>query len=634
MKKLILILVALMVITMAVVAEEAPEVTYGFSGSFDMDVVTANKSDTFKTGDFEEPVAKGNPYGLEATNFVVSPWVELDWAKVNMMAEATYDAFNANDDDWSSFTLTTVWKDFFGLTITDEFAIDNEDEGDVDLYEVSMDENVDHTVTVALDRLEDQGVKLYAEYDAGVFFDFFDVTAGDNFADLFEGFNEMGFELDTEGLGAALVVDPTGTFTNAWIEARDMFGVWTMLVNDDDEMELRMENLDLDVSEDREDVGIDIAIGEDNNITDDSADGTPGMMNVMHTLGLGDALTLKIASIIPYDTSVITGTFLDWLAEDNLVVSAEYMLEGLGSVGAGAVVTKDYIQMFPGALFIEGPSTVNSTFAAATPQYSEVGPSFWVDAYLDELVDGLNLMVSLDADFDKYVDLKKANEDIADGKGAAADDHLVLSMVGATVFNVGAEAEMGLSDALTVSGALYASLGMGLDYEKYNNVKFDDVFTDAFFDVNVGEWDEADALRSVYGTTPTIVNLRADYMMSEKVSFWAQNDLDLNSGYLNEAGAYDFTDLEIAGSKELAGITVGYFNVDTIEVGAKLMASENVTLSLSTAVNMYLGLPAAKDFYLDAATDDEKKAIDSAYGAWKVENFNPYSVSAEFSFSY
>ena len=668
MKKLTIMLLAFTVLSFAVFAQDTeaeskgPEVTYGFSGSFEMDVFASNKTDTFTSGDFEEPIAKSNPIGLKATNFVLSPNVGLDWEKMSIDADATYDGFRADDDDWSSVNITTTWKDFYGFELKSEVSADNEgDEGDtVDPDQVDIG-GLTHDFSITMDRLESDGIKIWTEYNANTLFGFFNANQiGDFMTDIVDSFNVLGFELDTEYLGAELVYEPgafddgaspgpevQSDFTTAWIEARDMFGMWTMLVNDSDAMELRLADLDSDVTIGREAFGI----GEDNNIlaTVDGDGNTVGTedgqnVNVKHTMSLTDAMTLTVGSVVPYDDD----PFVDWLKGENLNLNLDYMLDGVGTIGVGALVTKDYVAMrdpaagtvFGTVDYMEGPSEFLADITAddTLDYYTQSGPALWADANLSEMLPGIDLFASLDVQLNKYLDYKATDDDVADGKGVNADDHLVLTTAGYQNVNLGVEAGMNVTEALKVAGAVKLGLGLGLDHEKLYGDKFEDTGNDPTADGTVdiaGSWSAADQLSTVYGVSLLQLNLRADYMLNETFSFYADNGFTMNDGYI-----YDSTDGDADvkgdagdfGAASLAGY--GYYHKNSLELGAEMTASEASTITVSTAYDMFLGLPGASDFYADGATDDQKAAIDHQYDLWKDENFAPLSVSVAFAFSY
>ena len=663
MKKLTIMLLAFTVLSFAVFAQDTeaeskgPEVTYGFSGSFEMDVFASNKTDTFTSGDFEEPIAKSNPIGLKATNFVLSPNVGLDWEKMSIDADATYDGFRADDDDWSSVNITTTWKDFYGFELKSEVSADNEgDEGDtVDPDQVDIG-GLTHDFSITMDRLESDGIKIWTEYNANTLFGFFNANQiGDFMTDIVDSFNVLGFELDTEYLGAELVYEPgafddgaspgpevQSDFTTAWIEARDMFGMWTMLVNDSDAMELRLADLDSDVTIGREAFGI----GEDNNIlaTVDGDGNTVGTedgqnVNVKHTMSLTDAMTLTVGSVVPYDDD----PFVDWLKGENLNLNLDYMLDGVGTIGVGALVTKDYVAMrdpaagtvFGTVDYMEGPSEFLADITAddTLDYYTQSGPALWADANLSEMLPGIDLFASLDVQLNKYLDYKATDDDVADGKGVNADDQLVLTTAGYQIVNLGLEAGMNVTEALKVAGAVKASLGLGLDHEKLYGTPYDEgepEYVDN--DAVAGEWDEKSNLATVYGTNPVTMNLRADYMLNETFSFWASDSFTMNEGYLNDADADYYVVASDFGANGLAGY--GYFHKNSIELGADMTASEASTITVSTAYDMFLGLPSASDFYADGASDAEKTLVDRDYGIWKDENFAPLSVSVAFAFSY
>jgi hypothetical protein len=621
-KKFVLLLLAFSLVGFAVFADEAkvPGVTYGFSGTFDMNVVSANTDDTFESGSYEKPAAKSSPFGLKATNFVVKPWIMMDWEKMSVKADGKYDAYRATADDWSYFTLTSIWKDFFGLEIKSVVSAKNEALANVTTPGVVDLAATTHNVTITLDRLADSGVKLYTIYGANTFFNILDVTAGQDFARIFDGFTEIGFDLDTAGLGAKLVYKGPvagSDFTTAWIEARKMFDMWTMRVNDSTEMKLRMADLASTVTIARPAFGLGsgltLVLGN--------------YVNVLNTFSIMDGLTAKAGLSVPTGANV---EFADWLAAKNMVVGVQYAVPGVGTIGAGAKVGIDYTKMGHAGGLYEGSSQFFTALGALKPNAVVPGSDIWVDANLSQLVDGLSLFASLDAKFGSYYDEKAR---VAATPTAAAA--YKLSTVGTTVLGIGAEAGMAINDALSVKAAARFGLGSGMDYNKFSNVVW---ATPVVAADDVGTWGEADWSFVKLGVEATQLKLRADYKLSDVLSLWAANGLTLKAGYFNDGAATPAPGLAIADISDAggtkAGEVYGFWNKNVITLGAKFVTSANATLSLSTDINMYLGLPTAADLYGTAATAAQKLAIDADYGFWKTKTFSPYAVKAAFAYKY
>ncbi|AFG36779.1 hypothetical protein [Spirochaeta africana] len=632
MKKFLVFLLAFMLIGMAVVAQEEaeesvwtlePEVTWGFSGSFETQLLKANTTDTFdNSGD---PDASFNPFGLNANKFVVSPWIEMDWDRLTVKAEGRYDAFRDDDDDWSEVKITSIWHNLFGFEIKSEVKWDNEDVNDPALAGDPTLVNFGHSVTATLDRLDEEGIKFWAKYDAGEVFALGNITEfGDGLQGIFEDFEELGFELDTDGLGAELVYDNTTMeFGTAWVEARDMFGLWTMLVNTTDAMELRIDDLDTDVTIDRDAFGI----GEDNNILD-PAEGD--LVNVKHTLALLEGLNLTIATVVPTEDE----TLVDWLKQDYLSVGADYALEGVGTIGVGALLNKDYVAVddaliVPLGSLVEAPTLHIANFANWGVHGDNIvwGPGFWLDANLGEILgEGMDLFAWADARLGSFVD----NED-----SEANDDGVFEVEIGrVTKLNLGAEFGMQLNEALKISAAGRFGMGLGYDYEAVAGDSWGDLVKDPVDNDDnyvASNFNEGNWLRhNVYDITTLEANVRADMTLSETLSVWGMNKFHLNNIDLTQR----FDDGGFAFGAETVDNVYGYASTNTVELGFDAVASERTNFKMSLAYDLFLGTPSASDLYADGASEDDEAFVDAYYGEWKSLNFNPWRLSAEWVYSY
>lgn len=674
MKKLFVFLLALTVIGTTVFAQDAkkasPEAKYGFSGSFEMDLVKGAKSDTFD-GSYQDKdvVAKDNPQGLKVTAFNVNPWLSLDWSKVSFKAEAKYNGFDADDEDFSSLKLTTIIKDLYGFEIKSEVAADNKRTAQTN-YKANPAENppdvtlgdLSHDLFVTY---KTEGHTFYTKYG------FSTLTTGNDsvldpleyvgsFLDLWK---EIGWTMDTEGLGAKLViandgaakatrdsivgagvgapVDARNFVKDAWIEARNMFGMWTSLVNGG-EIKLRQANLDLDVSEDRDDVSNEFAIDREFAIyalwktTDDGGDAVDPVAdpildsergtNWLNTVKINDALTAKVGMVVPYAAV----SFVDWLKGENLVAGVDYTLAGVGKLGAGALVSMDYDTLLSDAAFVAGGSNdfiegkskaLSAYLTSSTDPMWDSG--LWFDATVTEAVPGLKLFASADVRFGTYLDNKKITADTTAGKGSAADNLLTITTASMSMMNLGLEAAYTVMDPLTVSAAFYTGVVSGLEYETAVGVKFVKPASMS------GSWSEEDWARATSEVKPMIIKVRADYKVNDTVSVWASNAFTANAHY------FDNGDLDGDATLNFADAAVkpvyGYFSKNTIGAGAKLAASKNASLKIGAEFNMY----TAPDLsFVDGATADQKTVAEKDYEIFKAANLDPFKVTAAFSYTY
>lgn len=631
MKKLFVFLLACTVIGTAVFAQDAdkaPEATYGFSGSFEMDALKANNVNNYD-GNFNEPVSKVFPWGLNVTAYKLSPWVQLDWSKVSMKAEATYDGFKADDDDFSTVKLTTTVPEFYGFEVKSVVEYKNENLNNAPVANLTT---FDHTVTATYTN---DDITFFVDYGfgAGGLRAVQIIAPLDVAATVLDGFKKIGWELDTDGLAAKVVFagTPRGNMKidEAWVEGRNMFGVWTSKVNEGDDMGFRQGNLGVAVSEDRDKVSNEMKVGAgDNKVLEGAANtallGGADAINWLNTIAINDALTVKAGVVVPYNANV---AFLDWLKDNALNVGVEYVLADIGTISAGALVNLDYTSYaLIGGEYLEGKSKMLAAWAASE-SVVEDGFGFWTDATIDGLVPGMKLFVALDGQFGSYVDLAQYNEDPAADK-TDAENAYALPVVGASNWNFNLEAGYDVSDALAVSAALYAGIGMGLDYEKATGAEFDDT---PYENIS-GSWGEADAIRLMYdgyGVNSTMVKAHAKYKVNDMLSVWAGDYLTLNENYIvnNQLGE-DATAVTVGAALP----AFGYFHKNTVDLGVEMKANDNVTLKLSTELNMYLGVPTLS--YADGTPDAAKDASEEGYKTWKTNNLTPYVVKAAFSYSY
>lgn len=615
MKKALAILMALAMIVPAVFATgPAPEVTFGLSADAEVQMIKEYTTDTDEaSGDLSTSKASFNPYGLKATKLVSNDWVNFDWAPMSIKAEAKYDAFRASADDYSWLKVTATWKDLFGFKIAYEYVQDNK-EGTA-APDAAMSKNTGNNISATYDK---DGVKFWTKYDADAVLDMLDVTAGIKSDAFLNEFKEIGFEFTNDEVATKLVYSNTSNATGdagaysakidtATIEAKNLFGFWTVLLNNADEIGYR-----LSLGSDSKVEPPQFKIGKDNKIQ--SATAANKAMNAKNTMKFGENLTVKATLVAPNaDVS-----FADWFSGDNALVGAEFVLADVGTLGAGAKISQDYV-ISTGAT--SGPKKFfNAAYALTNTGDVVKGSAFWVDAKLDKLLgEDKAVYVGVDAQLGYY---NKA----ADTTKFGTDNPTKVKEVqvgNTTVIDLYGETKMKLSDMISFSAGALFSLGTGYDNKAVTGTDWADP-TQAQKDLHFySGYTQANVLNAKYGITPFELKAQVDVKVNDTVSVWVKDNFKAN------AGAFDAA-VQPAGGKDV----IGYYQKNVLGLGAKLKATEKSSLSVSSDINMYLGLPAGSDLYLTGATDANKKAVDSSLAEWKSKNFNPFAVSVSYSYAY
>lgn len=613
MKKALAILMAIAMIVPAVFATgPAPEVTFGLSASAEVQMIKENTTDTFESsGDASKPAASFNPMGLKATKLVSNDWVNFDWAPMSIKAEAKYDAFRASADDYSWLKVTATWKDLFGFKIAYEYVQDNK-EGAANPA-AAMAKNTGNNISATYDK---DGVKFWTKYNADDVLDMLDVSAGVKADSFLNEFKEIGFEFTNDEVATKLVYtnSTTGAYgaaiDAATIEAKNLFGFWTVLLNNADEIGYR-----LSLGSDSKVEPPQFKIGKDNKIQ--SATAANKAMNAKNTMKFGENLTVKATLVAP-NADV---TFTDWLKGDNALVGAEFVLADVGTIGAGAKISQDYVANPAGTS--SGPTKLLALLADAdaTNNANVVkGSAFWVDAKLDKLLgEDKAVYVGVDAQFGYYNKLADTTKFATDNPTKVAE----VQVGNTTVIDLYGETKMKLSDMISFSAGALFSLGTGYDVKAVSGAAWEDPTAaqkDANFYTN---YTEANVLNAVYGITPFELKAQVDVKINDTVSVYAKENFKANDGDISSKPA-------IAGAKGMKG----FYQKNVLGLGAKLKATEKSTLEVSTDINMFLGLPASSDLYLPNETDANKKIIDSKVAAWKSANFNPFALKVAYSYAY
>ena len=694
MKKLLLLLLITFIACGMVFAEDgddssSPEVTYGFSGSFGYNVLKENTTDTFAgDGSAGSETAKANPKAMTANDFTVTPNVTMDWTKFILSLDGRYDQFNATDSDYSYFKVGGTYKSLLGVSGLDvTYSTEYHNSGDIDgdgTSDGTDDTDADGDVDGDDDPLSPAGnvalnqtaqtlklnyagdeVNFYATWDADTMFNNLNlVTVGNLIQDIGNAFNEAAITLDNDQVAAGVTYSAatgsdfsggTATLSNAYITGKNMFGVWEAKIGDIGATKyLRMQKLDNYASVSGTDFTSGGGLGsfaanaftasaagdftnpDGNAWTSDSF--TVSGIDVLNTITPMEALNVYIGTIYPvnyYDGVSVQawpGTAMDYLAGGFMDIGAKYALSGVGSIGAGMEVTKDY--EIVEASQIKGDSQLRSKAgsvlaayaSATTPSANELidnAPGFWIDANLSDLMGPLSLQASLDFDMNEYVDYFNINDNYAT---AAVDDQINVSGVAANIINFGFEAGFDVNDSLSVLASTVVEMGTGYDYKKWTGIdsNWSDDETDVAGEYDAASWTEANwANANVYGVTPFDIKVRADYTLNDAVAVYGSNE------FIKQAGA-------LADNSTVANTNTanGYYDKDVITLGTNLTASESSKVNIEAGYNLYMGIPSASDLYADGISDDQQAGVDAEYGEFVSSNYNPYTVSVSYSFSY
>jgi len=613
MKKALAILMAIAMIVPAVFATgPAPEVTFGLSASAEVQMIKENTTDTFESsGDASKPAASFNPMGLKATKLVSNDWVNFDWAPMSIKAEGKYDAFRANGDDWSWLKVTATWKDLFGFKIDYEYVQDNKEDGTTYFDNTkTLSKNNNNNISATYDK---DGVKFWTKYNANDILDMASVTVAGQADSFLNDFKEIGFEYTNDEVATKLVYSNVpaaygAKIDTATVEAKNLFGFWTVLLNNADEIGYR-----LSLGSDSKVEPPQFKIAKDNKIQDPAK----AAMNAKNTMKFGENLTVKATLVVP-NADV---TFTDWLKGDNALVGAEFVLADVGTIGAGAKISQDYVANPAGTS--SGPTKLLALLADAdaTNNANVVkGSAFWVDAKLDKLLgEDKAVYVGVDAQFGYYNKLADTTKFATDNPTKVAE----VQVGNTTVIDLYGETKMKLSDMISFSAGALFSLGTGYDVKAVSGAAWEDPTAaqkDANFYTN---YTEANLLNGVYGITPFELKAQVDVKINDTVSVYAKENFKANDGDISSKPA-------IAGAKGMKG----FYQKNVLGLGAKLKATEKSTLEVSTDINMFLGLPASSDLYLPNETDANKKIIDSKVAAWKSANFNPFALKVAYSYAY
>lgn len=610
----------------------APTVTAGLDAEYGYNILMENTDNLFKTDAFQTPVGAFLPYGPRVNLFKVAPWVAMDWSLMNIKAESVYDAYRNNKDDWALVRLTSTWKDLFGFSIQSISEWKNEKvdpNNTTDDPQAILGANT-HTLTATLDRLKENGVKFHLIYNAANILDILTTDFGYNVDDLVNGFTEIGTELDTEFLAGKVIYKPSEALANrwdtVWVEARKLFGIWTVRMNDSAEMALRIPGPDTDVTIDRTDFGI----GWENEaaeIGEQIAKNT-GHMNVLNTFTPLEGLKIQVAKVVPASQT----TLANWLRDQKMSLGASFAVAKLGTFGAGTLLGMDYLTT-DATGSVKGPTLL---FAQRTAGVSSAlwGTAVWFDANLDPLVGiGSTLFTSAEVRFGQYLNVNETNTSIAALPANTIGELKAGGLTKATV-----QGEYGAAfGAIGLQAALRFTLGLGYDYQKDLGISFADHLTAVKANVAnyvADSYNEGAYSNNYMTLTPFELKIRGTYTFNPENKVWIQNNFIANNVNMGT----DFTAAETSG--DLNGVAAnvrtvyGFASTDTIELGYEVKANKASTLSFAAGYNLYLGLPTASQVYADGLADNLKPGVDAALATFYSTKYNPWTLKATYTFKY
>ena len=561
MKKALAILMTIALVSTAAFADvgktvtPAPTVTLGVTASVETDLFAAQTIGVTAPGKSaaatDALAVKSEPTGLGNNPLMFTKdWVNLDWSQFSIKAEGKYDAFRSDDDDakCTGFYVTSTWKNFYGFSIAHEYGINNKADKAATTVTNNpvLAKNSTNKVTV---KTTANGMSFWTVYNANTIFGLANLaTAGQAVEGIFDGFTQLGFEYDdatqfytklvlkntpSNGLyvdkSLSSVVDASGTSTvvaqgpsidTAIFEARKMFDVWTVRINDKSENKIRIQNLGSDCK--ISDVES-FVVGKDwqiqNTDTAAVAASAPGVTPVVAAVAAATGLkginfyntitplfnlTIKVNALAPltYGTTKAPTTALtvaDWLKGDNLTLGAAYLITDVGTIDAGIKVSNDYVinrtTTTTGAVAVAGSAPGVTPVVAAIPEVKGTpavegptkllaavvttawndttghvinavpvswGNAFWLGAKLDKKLFGdaanKSIYVGLDMKLGQFVDATATYKDWL----AKTDTNksFVITPGSATLTNLQAEAKAVLLGDGTAAGSLSVNAGL------------------------------------------------------------------------------------------------------------------------------------------------------------------------------
>lgn len=650
MKRFATLLIALSVLVAGVAfgqdAPEAPEVSWGVDGTYAYNVLSSN-SETEADENGQNSV-ESRPYGLGANELIISPWVQMDWARLMVRLDSRYDHFDMGDEnDYSFVKVSSAYSNLFGaFTLYNDFLyrVAEEDDAAVPPVDDKHMEFDSHKIGLG-GSVGDFSGRINWSYDAARPFlnsdssaDGVDTVAagGENDAldnaisnvaglNQFYSFDDLTLSMDN-GLVGAMVKweaddgagDGGGAFapgyylTDAYLKGYGWFGLWDFVIGDtSNAKKLRMPALGKGIG--FRGYTSQMGIGEfgaseftyiDND--GDSLAAADQKIDVLNTFTISEMLKVHLGTIMPMSDEVAWG---DYLSGEHVFLGAEYAMEGL-TVNGGMGFVNDYVDA-SGTSTVVTESLVNGTMGRTS--------NLWVDAKLMPM-EALTLQVGLDAQFAKY----------EDGTATGAKP----AYEGFSLYNLGAEFEYAMAP-LTLSGGLYAAFGAGIDLGKWvgdSTATFDTAFDDTAANVTNGDnFTESNFLMAaVYSdgkfdgddgetvVSPLAAKIRADYVVSETLSVFAANTFTSLVGAFGSTLITSDTDVQderVVALPAGADVTYrGYYGTNELSLGATIVPQENQSLGVSLGYTLYTGVPEENDLYTatGAATGTE-------YDQWKAD---------------
>lgn len=693
MKKLLMFMLVLGVLSLGLaMAQDAasPTITTGVEATAAFNAVSSHTDATVDSKFL--PTTLSNPYGLSATGFVVAPWLTVDWGDLVVNVSATADSMDYNkDDSTGQATLNIKKSNLFGYSgfalvaqvkqYSDAYSaaatMDNQDnyfgflfENDVVTAEVDWNSFADIAIIPVKFKkanvtFNDGNLEARAEVATGV------GSATQITENTYLKYNKLfGFWTMSVGLPGDMRLSTEATGSKIGTFNHDNFYYW-------DNDEATSWNAAATPGNYN---GTGLAVGKKY--------GSDGAFDVMNTFAVMDGLSVKLGTVAPTSKTTIK----DWLRGDNLFVGAEYTMDGLGTFNVGFAPVMDYdinstdsdLNNYTGSrsfysqvLKLEGfiasttathgavAGDLNTLFGGGTVALNDVtnkyykvfdllgqgvigGSSFWLDADLSSMMDALTFAVSVDGQLGKYLNRTKWNADVVAGMNGSTTHPWKPVFENESRFNIGFNAEYAVSDALSFTADGKVTMVTGLDYKKYtgspNTYKQDWGSLPAATNYYTSNHTEANSFLAYglgnvqnYGgsvVNPLAVNVGAKYSLNDMFA------VSLSNGYTALAGSLDYmhkykvsstgNNFSAAGAKTMHG----YYGKNAIGLGAVVTPQKNMKISIDLAYSLFLGLPGVADLYTTGLTTAQKNVINVAYDKWIDANFNPWSASVAYTYSF
>lgn len=300
-------------------------------------------------------------------------------------------------------------------------------------------------------------------------------------------------------------------------------------------------------------------------------------------------LTIKTGVNVP----LATVEYRDFLAQNNIIAAAEYVMADVGKFALGWIPAFAYTEKTEaaGVYTLTTPNTTNTIF---------------FDANLS-MVENLQLQAAFDFKAATAADLTPAS---TTGTGAAATPFVTKKYTINTI-NFGVEGIYDLSSmmaGLTAELALAVAARTGETALNSTGTAWATPTTGAGI-YNAANYTEA----NVYGARKNFVlGLRADYEINETNSVYFSNTFTNSAAAFAAVGAYTAR---------------GFYNTNAIGLGYTVKAGKG-SLALDAGYTMFLGLPTAANLGITAANDVE------AYKVALANEYKPLSFTIMYTGTY